>query len=371
MPGPFDRSSMSFYLGGNPSPDGMADFPFNGIVETARVSKLGAYTTDFDPEDHLGADAKTLLLFQFDRETEQTVVDASGHGNDGIISGAELTLTIDAPLKVRSPVADGKIGEGEYGPPLKVDFTTRRNPGRLLTLNPNRPNWSETVPPQDLSYELFAAHTTRSLFLAFRVADDFIDDQIEDGGRVFWNDSIELFIDGDRVPNDFNVRPRRLAGREGFQIASDVPGRQLTVSNEFTNSDWRVATSRFPEGYVMEFEIPLALIDTTDGPGYTPATTGSFLWFNAVVNDNDSAVHGLEDYALSLVCCAARGRWPRSGFRRRENLVRRPLALGPTGTMKHSRGIRNGRPRNSAPLRPDLAVLWTGQARPDACRGGR
>jgi hypothetical protein len=52
-----------------------------------------------------------------------------------------------------------------------------------------------------------------------------------------------------------------------------------------------VATSRLVDGYVIEFEIPLGLIDTADGAPYTPATTGSFVWFNAAVNDNDSDVH--------------------------------------------------------------------------------
>jgi hypothetical protein len=58
-----------------------------------------------------------------------------------------------------------------------------------------------------------------------------------------------------------------------------------------------VATSRLVDGYVIEFEIPLGLIDTADGAPYTPATTGSFVWFNAAVNDNDSDVHSQQDYA--------------------------------------------------------------------------
>jgi WD40 repeat protein len=172
---------------------------------------------------------------------------------------------------------------------------------------------SETVPPQDLSFALYAAHTRRSLFLAFRVTDDFIDDQPEDDDRVFCNDSVELFIDGDRVPNDYAlIQPIDKGGtREGFQVSADSRGRQFTKSWDFTSRDWRVGTSRLADGYIIEFEIPLSLIDTADGAAYTPATTGSFLWFNAAVVDNDADVHAQHDYGtLWLVGPAAIGSSP-------------------------------------------------------------
>ena len=90
--------------------------------------------------------------------------------------------------------------------------------------------------------------------------------------------------------------PKNRSGREGFQIVSDVRGHKLTASSEFSNNDWQVATSRVADGYIVEFEIPLALIDTADGAPYVPATTGSFLWFNAALTDNDSPVHAQEKY---------------------------------------------------------------------------
>ena len=42
-----------------------------------------------------------------------------------------------APFRTRSPVADGKIGLDEYGPPLAIDFTDDRNPGRDVFTEPN------------------------------------------------------------------------------------------------------------------------------------------------------------------------------------------------------------------------------------------
>ena len=70
----------------------------------------------------------------------------------------------------------------------------------------------------------------------------------------------------------------------------------MTVADDFTNNDWKAVTTRLPDGYIVEFEVPLALIDTADGSEYAPATTGSIVGFNAAVNDNDSAIHGREDY---------------------------------------------------------------------------
>jgi WD40 repeat protein len=298
LPGSFESSSSPFCIGGNANVPGGPSQLLNGIIEQVRISNSARYRGDFEPALSLETDASTLLDYQFDRDTEDFANDTSGHGNNGVILGADLVLLLDAPLAERSPLADGKIGAGEYGPPLQVDYATTRNPGRLIIFNAEGRKWSPTVPPQDLSFALYAAHTQRSLFLAFRVTDDFIDDEPEDNGVVFFNDCVELFIDGDRVPNDFGPGgdPAKGAGREGFQIIADARGRQFTKSADFTNGDWRVGTSRLADGYIIEFEIPLSLIDTSDGAPYTPATTGSFLWFNAAVTDNDSNVHTQEDY---------------------------------------------------------------------------
>jgi hypothetical protein len=52
---------------------------------------------------------------------------------------------------------------------------------------------------------------------------------------------------------------------------------------------WKVGTARTSDGYVIEFEIPLDLIDTQDGPGFRPAATGSELRMNAAIADFDEA----------------------------------------------------------------------------------
>jgi hypothetical protein len=51
-----------------------------------------------------------------------------------------------------------------------------------------------------------------------------------------------------------------------------------------------VGAGRTDRGYVIEFETPLHLIDTRDGPGVRPAATGSTLFFNVGVHDNDTTL---------------------------------------------------------------------------------
>ena len=48
----------------------------------------------------------------------------------------------------------------------------------------------------------------------------------------------------------------------------------------------------------MEFEIPLRVIDTKDGPGSTPAKTGDTLRFNVGGSDVDVAGGSSSNYAI-------------------------------------------------------------------------
>jgi tetratricopeptide (TPR) repeat protein len=210
-----------------------------------------------------------------------------------------IPLTIDAPYRSVAPVADGRIDEGEYGSGVDAVFDDDANPGRMCTMLDGRPRG-----PGDLSFRLLAAHSDASLFLAFRVRDQFLDDQRSDrrigSPRFNFNDAAQVFINGDLVANDM---PGYWSGvengnREGFQVLADVLGQKLTVSTEFGNDDWKVGTRRTSDGYIVEFEIPLALIDTKDGPEYRPATTGSFLLMNAAVDDNDEPVAQETSHAI-------------------------------------------------------------------------
>jgi hypothetical protein len=188
-------------------------------------------------------------------------------------------LTVDAPFRATAPVADGQIRDGEYGAEVGLrDPVDDRNPWRLFL-----PSRDRTLAPDDLSASLRAAHTGTHLYLAFRVHDQFLDDGVTTD--PVWNDHVEVFLDGDRMPNDFFIAG---GSREGFQLIADTRGLQWTTATDFFNCDWKVGTSAVPGGYIVEFEIPLTLIDTQDGPGFCRATTGSKVLMNAAIADNDA-----------------------------------------------------------------------------------
>ena len=55
---------------------------------------------------------------------------------------------------------------------------------------------------------------------------------------------------------------------------------------------------RDPDGYIIEFEIPLTLIDTLDGPAYAPAKSGSELLVNFGIPDNDENLSYQTDFGI-------------------------------------------------------------------------
>jgi serine/threonine protein kinase/tetratricopeptide (TPR) repeat protein len=192
------------------------------------------------------------------------------------------SLALESPFRDASPVADGRIDPDEYGPGLDVTFDGDINPGRMFMASPKAAD--------DLSVRLYTAHTDRSVFLAFRVRDQIVEVPEVKAGVPHLNDSIDVFINGDRVANDLTpvFWADRGGSREGFQLESDAAGHKYTAAVDFTNADWKVGTSRTADGYIVEFEIPLALIDTKDGPEYIPATSGSEFLINVGFGDSDT-----------------------------------------------------------------------------------
>jgi hypothetical protein len=205
------------------------------------------------------------------------------------------SFTIEAPFRSASPVPDGQTAPGEYGPGVDAKFDDDVNPGRLWLWGKSR-----TKTPDDLSVRVHAAYTDRSLFLAFHVRDQFVSVDEDKRANATLNDSVEVFINGDQVANDMTFVYDRnpIGNREGFQLIADAGSHQLTVPESFTNAHWKVGTSRAPDGYVVEFEIPLALIDTRDGPEFVPASSGSELLVNFGINDLDGPQGQQADYAI-------------------------------------------------------------------------
>jgi serine/threonine protein kinase len=212
------------------------------------------------------------------------------------MSRPPASFTFDAPFRDTGPVADGRIDPGEYGPGVEAAFDDAANPGWMYTWYQSRSKRTD-----DLSIRVHTAYTRESLFFAFRVRDQFVDAGEEDAKIPWQNDSVEVYINADQVAND--VMPLRMdlqlnSNREGFGLISDARGHQRTILTDFTNAEWKVGTSRTPDGYIVEFEIPLALIDTRDGPEYVPATSGSELRVNFGITDNDASVSNQTDYGI-------------------------------------------------------------------------
>ena len=211
-----------------------------------------------------------------------TILRANARYETPIVRAELPSFSIDVPFFERSPVLDGQISDLEYGPATSIDFTSPSNPGRLWA---GSIDFSKTE--ADLSYDFAAAHTSTSLFLGVRVRDQVLD--TDDTRRVWQNDSIEVFVDGDQVANDFTLTDKRGSG-EGFQLIADVNGKKGMASTDFKQRDWKVASQVTDDGYSIEFEIPLSLIDTHDGPEHLPASTGSLLFFNVAINDQDRRI---------------------------------------------------------------------------------
>ena len=222
------------------------------------------------------------------------------------LSPTEERPAIVASFKKVAPVADGVINKEEYGPPVTMTWSE----GNTLAAfhhylqDPATQRFFEdptrSKQPDDLSMEVYAAYTDQSLFLAFRVHDQFIDAQ-PDEQRPEFNDGVEVFIDGDGVPNDFDPMDPVLGdvrgSKESFQIGGNAAGQQSTKSQDFTNADWKSVAKRTGDGYIVEMEIPLALIDTRDGPAFAPPGPGSLLNLGLAVTDNDAEVHKQLSYA--------------------------------------------------------------------------
>jgi tetratricopeptide (TPR) repeat protein len=206
---------------------------------------------------------------------------------------------IIAPFQARSPVTDGRIEPAEYGDGagMSFDFAHDPNPqGSYLGDIPGRPP-KQTKDPSDLSVQMHAVHTAKALFLAFRVRDQSVRATPAAAHTPWLNDCVEVYFDGDRMANDWT--PAMYGGsREGFKVGADALGNQFFSSIEIQVSRWKAAANRTEDGYLIEFEVPLDLIDTQDGPGFHPATTGAELRMNMNILDYDDSGGEQSSYGL-------------------------------------------------------------------------
>ena len=209
----------------------------------------------------------------------------------------------------RRPSPTAPSGRIEYGAGTRITWAE----GNTLAAFQNelysadgstvRRNPTNSKAEADLSLTVYVVYTDTSLCFAFRVVDQFVDAQEEDAETANQNDGVEVFIDGDRAVGDFGQgwgRDGKAFGygsREGFQLLVDAAGHKFTTATDFTNADWKAATRRTSDGYIIEIEVPLALIDVKDGPAFQAAGPGAVLNFALAATDNDAEVRQQTTYA--------------------------------------------------------------------------
>ena len=77
-------------------------------------------------------------------------------------------------------------------------------------------------------------------------------------------------------------------GPEGFQLTTSYAGGTFSSGSYDRSGQWDSAVGDRPEGYVIEYRVALAAIDTQDGEGHVSAAAGHWIGFNVAVNDDDS-----------------------------------------------------------------------------------
>lgn len=195
-----------------------------------------------------------------------------------------------------APVLDGRLDPGEYAEavPVYVEFTL---PGEEPGLVP-----SSTPAPrnaEDMSFLAYALYTDTDLYVAVDVTDDIV---MEDSGegQTHHDDDVEVYFDGDRVANDVTIDWGNGRNPEGFKVMMDIGGDTESHGLYNFGEDWFGAADTSGHGYVIEFGIPLASIDTRDGEGEAAPAAGDTIGFNLSVSDDDDG-GGLYD-------------WPEDGF---------------------------------------------------------
>jgi hypothetical protein len=80
------------FLGADPANSAhgnIAEGFLNGRLRAARISRAVEYTDSFSPPERLEKTPGTIGLYDFTIDTGHYAIDRSGHGNHGIIMGAE------------------------------------------------------------------------------------------------------------------------------------------------------------------------------------------------------------------------------------------------------------------------------------------
>ncbi|MBI2505665.1 MAG: Ig-like domain-containing protein [Candidatus Latescibacteria bacterium] len=211
------------------------------------------------------------------------VLDGDGDGDgDGPPVGelswtfpVEASLVMTAYPVVAPPGLDGRLEAGEYAAAVPV-YVELSSPYTLPGIVPVYPLPESAA---DLSFTAYLVYTATDLYVAVEVADEAI---IDDPEQSWEDDDVELFFDGDRVSNDLAVGN---ANAEGGHFWVDAGGVDAGGEGLERGVAWFSAVNTRTGGGVAEFRIPLASLDTEDGPGVRAPGAGDTMGFNITVGD--------------------------------------------------------------------------------------
>jgi hypothetical protein len=205
------------------------------------------------------------------------------------------------------PVIDGVFSLAEWGLAVPVYVAGSIHPTTPPGVVPNIPSLPFLFPPDtpaDSSFTIYTLYDDNNLYVAVDVNDDII---ICDGPVPYLDDDVEIMIDGDRQPGDAHMAllcgpgnpdcPNPVVNNEGFQLVTSVCNQSLTQPPNNPSIVWESKAGLRPQGFVVEFRIPLSSINTIDtswfsspfpGSGFRRPQPGDIIGFNVAVGNDDN-----------------------------------------------------------------------------------
>lgn len=188
--------------------------------------------------------------------------------------------TITAPLTTAAITIDGKITEPAWA-------TGGKGHGGVAV----GPFEGSTKPKDnaDLSFDLYVLHDTQYLYVAVDVNDSEVIADTEPGrvgvedGYTWYDDSVEVFIDGDHSHTVGNNTGFGLGGQLVITANNSFRDANAATAGEIfygENMDWYALTSTTNDGYSAEFKIKKASV-------FTPADITT-IGFDIAINEDDS-----------------------------------------------------------------------------------
>src|SRR5215467_210199 len=219
------------------------------------------------------------------------------------IAGKQLMI---ARYTKTPPVIDRVFSLAEWGRAIPVSVEGTSSPATPPGVVPNI-GLPYLFPPDsrsDSSFTIYALYDDSNLYVAVDVTDDII---ICDGPVPYLDDDAEIMIDGDRQPGDAHMAlvcgpnnpncPNPVVNNEGFKLTTSVCNQSLTDPSNNPSIVWESKAGLRPQGFVVEFQIPLDSINTNDTSWFSspfPSSTfrrpqpGDIIGFNVAVGDDDN-----------------------------------------------------------------------------------